>query len=152
MDAKRSDCEFCRIINREIPAEVVYETESELAFFPLEPATRGHTMIIPKHHVTSFLDPTALTMTGLWPTTLRVAKAIEKVLQPEGMNLITSSGEVASQTVMHMHMHIVPRWLGDRMGSIWPPKVSTPERMLDKVADDIREYCRTDYLADRYKQ
>lgn len=106
-------CDFCRIVDREIPAEVVYETEHSLAFFPLEPATRGHTLVIPKRHIETFLELTPADVPDLGISVLRVGQALRAVLKPEGMNLISSAGAVATQTVMHLHIHLVPRWQDD---------------------------------------
>jgi len=144
-----NDCAFCQIINREIPAEVIYETATTLAFFPLEPATHGHTLVIPKQHVENFLELAPADIPELGMSVLRVGQALRAVLAPEGMNLISSAGEAASQTVMHLHVHLVPRWTNDAVGEIWPPKVPTPEHVLESVADAIRKFCRTEALDHR---
>lgn len=139
-------CEFCEIVNRRSPAEVIYETPNTLAFFPLEPATRGHTMVIPKRHIDNFLELEPSDVPEIGRAVLQVARALREVLSPEGMNLITSAGEAASQSVMHLHVHLVPRWTEDALGNIWPPKVPTPEAILEDVADAIRECLRTESL------
>jgi histidine triad (HIT) family protein len=144
-----SNCEFCRIIAGLTPAEVIYETEATLAFFPLEPATRGHTMVIPKRHIDNFLDLDLQDIPELGTVLMLVGRALRSVLTPEGMNLISSAGSVANQSVMHMHIHLVPRWSSDAIGEIWPPKVSTPDRVLEETADAIREFCRSEHLEDR---
>ena len=141
-----ADCDFCRIANREIPAEVIYETPSTLAFFPLEPATRGHTLVIPKRHINSFLELAPSDIPDLGMTVVAVGRALRGVLAPEGMNVISSAGAAASQTVMHLHIHLVPRWQDDAIGDIWPPKVPTPQYVLDEVADAVRSFCRMDAL------
>lgn len=143
------NCSFCRIVAGLDPAEVVFETGSTLAFFPLEPATRGHTMVIPKRHVDSFLDLAEEDVPELGASVLHVGRALRAVLAPEGMNLITSSGEAASQSVEHVHIHLVPRWQGDPVGEIWPLKQATPEPIIENIADRIREYCQTQSLDDR---
>lgn len=134
------DCEFCKIVRGESPAEVVFETASTLAFFPLEPATHGHTMVIPKQHVANFLEAPSSMAADLAVVSGHVGRAINQVMQPDGMNLITSAGEAASQSVMHLHVHLVPRWRNDVVGDIWPPKVPTPEPVLEGVADALREF------------
>lgn len=139
-------CEFCEIVAGVVPAEVVLETATTLAFFPLEPATRGHTMIVPKRHFSTFLETSRAEVPELGETVLTLGHALQAVLAPQGMNLITSAGEAASQSVRHMHIHLVPRWSGDAVGEIWPPKAPTSERVLESVADDIREFCRTERL------
>lgn len=142
-------CPFCRIVEKLDPAEVVYETDETLAFFPLEPATRGHTLVIPKRHIANFFDLSTSDTPALGRTVLHVAHALRHVLQPEGMNIITSAGEAASQSVNHLHVHLVPRWTGDAVGEIWPPKHPTSERVLESVADQIRAYCRSESLEHR---
>ena len=62
------------------------------------------------------------------------------------MNVISSAGLAASQTVMHLHIHLVPRWEGDAIGDIWPPKVPTPPYELGEVADAVRRYCHMEAL------
>lgn len=142
-------CPFCQIVQRESPAEVIYETEDTLAFFPTEPATRGHTMVIPKRHVRSFLEAEPVDVQPLGLTVLKVSRALQSVLKPEGMNLITSAGQAASQSVDHLHVHLVPRWEGDAVGEIWPPKAPTSEAVLEGVADALRDFCGTERLDDR---
>lgn len=144
-----ADCEFCDIVNKKKPAEVIYETANTLAFFPLEPATQGHTMVIPKRHIENFLELQPSDIPELGQVVVHVSKALQAVLSPEGMNLITSAGEAASQSVMHLHVHLVPRWTDDAVGEIWPPKVPTAERVLENIADRLREYCNTESLEDR---
>lgn len=139
-------CSFCDVINRKVPAEVVYETATTLAFFPLEPATHGHTLVVTKGHVETFLDVPNALVPALWQTVTDVGRALNEVLCPEGMNVISSAGEAASQSVFHVHVHLVPRWHGDAVGEIWPPKVPTPDAILEGVADAIREHFRTQSL------
>ncbi|TIH29827.1 HIT family protein [Subtercola vilae] len=149
VEAQLPTCPFCQIVRKEVPAEIIYETDDTLAFFPLEPATRGHTMIIPKRHIRSFLDAEPRDIEPLGLTTLRVGVALQNVLRPEGMNLISSAGEAASQTVEHLHIHLVPRWVDDAVGEIWPPKHPTADAVLEGVADALREFCGTERLENR---
>ncbi len=73
---------------------------------------------------------------------VRVGRAIEAALTPEGMNLISSAGEPAEQTVYHLHLHVVPRWCQDGFGEIWPPKHELRGIDMKGVASRIREACR----------
>ena len=73
---------------------------------------------------------------------IRVGRAINQALTPEGMNLITSAGEMAEQTVFHLHLHLVPRWQGDGFGPIWPAKGGYENAQVEDVADRIRAACR----------
>ncbi|WP_157696904.1 HIT family protein [Leifsonia sp. 21MFCrub1.1] len=142
-------CDFCRIVRRELTARVVYETNDTLAFFPLEPATTGHTMIIPKRHVANFLELLPADFPQLGEATVRVARALMVALGPDGMNVVSSAGRVASQTVMHAHVHLVPRWPDDAVGEIWPTKKPTSAVVLDDTADAVREILNAEHLEER---
>lgn len=113
-------CEFCRLLS-DPATPLVYEDAHTVAFFPLNPATEGHTLVIPRAHVGDLFELDLATAQQLTRTTLLVSRALRSVVSPEGMNLIHSTGSAASQTVPHLHVHLVPRWTGDRMKDIWPP-------------------------------
>jgi histidine triad (HIT) family protein len=112
------DCSFCRIARGGEDAFVVARTPDCVAFFPTNPATLGHTLVAPRQHIENLwvipleLGPSLMRMTVL------IGQAIQDALKPDGMNLITSAGEAASQSVFHLHLHVVPRWTGDRIGEI----------------------------------
>ncbi|MFH0521623.1 HIT family protein [Streptomyces sp. M41] len=135
MDAGRQPCVFCEIAAGTGSARMVYEDAHTLAFFPLAPATRGHTLVVPRAHSTDLwaMDETAVQ--HLFRTVLVVGNALRAVLGPDGMNVINSAGEVASQSVFHTHVHLVPRQPGDAMGPIWPPK-GDARRDRDDAAKD----------------
>lgn len=133
-----STCEFCRIIQEKEEAEFVYENNETLAFAPLAPAVRGHTLVVPKLHVPDFLSASTELLAEVFATTQWVARGLQRALSPEGFNVITSAGEAATQTVFHFHVHVVPRWVDDRMGDLWPPKSSFLEETKDDVAKLVR--------------
>lgn len=114
------DCDFCDIVSRQEDAREILRTDQVVAFFPLEPATLGHTMIIPRRHLPDIWHLDAPTAAVLATSTLNVAHAVRAALTPDGMNIIQSNGQAATQTVPHLHIHVVPRWHDDRMGRIWP--------------------------------
>ena len=136
-----ANCEFCRIVRRLDAARIVCETDVAVAFFPLKPAALGHTLVVPKDHVSDLLSIDEQTAGRLMETTVRVARAINRAVQPDGMNFISSAGEAASQTVFHLHFHLVPRWKGDHIPSIWPPPEPWPEAVEDDVAQLISDAC-----------
>jgi histidine triad (HIT) family protein len=131
-------CEFCAIIRGESDAEVLFEAESWIAFFPLNPATPGHTLVIPKEHVADLWQASPSLADDLMGAVLKVGHAIRDGLQPDGLNLITSAGKTAEQTVFHLHLHVVPRWRHDNFGSIWPTGERFEDENLGDVADRIR--------------
>jgi histidine triad (HIT) family protein len=134
-------CPFCRIVLRIDHAQIVCETQTALAFFPLEPVALGHTLVIPKTHVTDLWTMDDSLAGGIMDAVLRVGRAIRVSMSPHGLNLISSAGEAASQTVFHLHLHVVPRWTGDHIGEIWPPSQPWPEPAKDDVADLVRDAC-----------
>lgn len=120
---------------------MVFEDAACVAFFPRHPASVGHTLVIPKVHVPDFLELDEPTGSNLLSATVRVGRAIREALNPEGMNAITSAGAAATQTVFHVHVHLVPRWEGDQIGRIWPPAQPWIEAMEDEVAELVRAAC-----------
>ena len=117
------DCVFCAIGEEQAPAEVVFEDEETLAFIDINPANPGHTLVIPKRHVRNIFDLDEQTAATVMRTTVRVAQAIKRALQPDGMNLVQSNERAGGQEIFHFHMHIVPRWYGDGLRLARPPEV-----------------------------
>lgn len=142
-DARAEGCDFCAIARGDDRTmEMVCEEENWLAFFPLNPATPGHTLVIPRVHVVDLWEVEPPLSGDLMAAVIRVGRAIDKALTPEGMNLITSAGKTAEQTVFHLHLHIVPRWQRDGFGRIWPVEGKFEDADLGDFADRIREACR----------
>jgi histidine triad (HIT) family protein len=135
-------CEFCAIARGEDDsAEIVCEGDTWLAFFPIRPATPGHTLVIPRTHVSNLWDLEPPLTDQLMEAVVKVGRAIDKALSPEGMNLITSAGKTAEQTVFHLHLHVVPRWQRDGFGKIWPGDKRFEDSDLDDVAGRVRSAC-----------
>lgn len=144
-DVEVAGCAFCAIAQgKDQSVEVVCEDESWIAFFPLDPATPGHTLVIPRKHVVDLWDVDASLGADLIAAVVRVGRAIDASLKPEGMNLITSAGKAAEQTVFHLHLHVVPRWQRDGFGQIWPVEGKYEDADLGDFADRIREACGTE--------
>jgi histidine triad (HIT) family protein len=136
-------CDFCSIAQgNDDSAEIVCEAPEWLAFFPQNPATPGHCLVIPRTHFRDLWsvgpDLSGELMTGC----VNVGRAVQLALKPDGMNLITSAGSIAEQTVFHLHLHIVPRWKRDGFGPIWPPESKYEDADLVDVADRIRSECQ----------
>ena len=139
----QADCDFCSIARGEDQTvEIICEDTNWVAFFPKEPATPGHTLVIPRKHVTDLWEVDPKLGAELMAAVIKVGRAIETSLKPEGMNLITSSGKVAEQTVFHLHLHVVPRWKKDNFGKIWPIEGKKyTDSTLENIADRIRKAC-----------
>lgn len=131
-------CPFCAVAGRAGPnVREIYRDEYTVAFFPLEPATHGHTLIVPIRHVSDVWGLRETDLTPLVQTTMKVAKAIRSALAPEGLNIIQSNGREATQTVEHFHVHLVPRWRDDRMPEIWPEGTEESDQTQDEAAREI---------------
>jgi histidine triad (HIT) family protein len=144
LDSSPKECDFCAIARGDNQTvEIVCEAPDWVAFFPLDPATPGHTLVIPRIHVVDLWQVEPPLDAELMAGVIRVGKAIDSSLTPDGMNLITSAGETAEQTVFHLHFHIVPRWERDGFGRIWPVEGRFEDADLEDVADRIRGACRT---------
>ncbi len=106
-------CLFCKIINQEIPASILYEDETTLAILDIAQATKGHTLILPKAHYPSLLEIPEDLANQMLTTAVKVSKLLMVALQAEGCNILTNINEVAGQTVFHAHIHILPRYKND---------------------------------------
>lgn len=135
------ECAFCMIVRGDAPARIVFQDADVVAFFPNNPATLGHTLVIPTRHVPDIWSLTAPDASPLWEATLGVARAVKLAMRPDGLNIINSAGEAASQTVFHVHIHVVPRWVDDPIGNIWPPAQSWSPDTKDEALDDLQAAC-----------
>lgn len=132
-------CAFCNIISGHDPdGRVVYRDANVTAFGPLKPATRGHVLVVPNRHIADVVDATDLEIQQLGAAVLRVARALRTAVSPDGMNIIQSNGEAATQTVPHVHFHIVPRWKGDAVQLSWPPIAAEDEAAQVRTVAIVR--------------
>lgn len=137
------NCPFCKIVQGDDPdANEVYRDEHVVAFIPPTPAALGHTMLIPRKHVTNIWELDEDTATRLASAAIGLADALRAAVHPEGLNVIQSNGEAATQTVLHLHVHLVPRWSGDAMGPIWPTETNFSQRQKDATVARVRRACR----------
>ena len=132
-----TDCIFCAIVAGEAPARTVLETERTLAFLDLNPATRGHTLVIPTTHARDVHDVAADDLAAVAATAQQVARAAVDDLGAAGVNLIQSSGAAAFQTVFHLHVHVIPRYPDDGLVLPWIPAPGDAAEM-DAAAADLR--------------
>ena len=120
-DATDRDCLFCAIVAGDVPAQIVDSDERTVAFMDINPATRGHALVVPRAHAS---DLTAISDEDLAATMVaarRLTARIGEVLEPAGFNLLNSCGAAAWQTVFHFHVHVVPRYEDDPLELPWVP-------------------------------
>jgi histidine triad (HIT) family protein len=115
------DCIFCRIVAGDIPSHKVYEDDATLAFLDINPAARGHTLVIPKAHAADVFSMPADAMAATAQTIQTVARILQHGVQPEGINVLQNNGPAAGQVVFHYHVHLIPRWQGDYALQMWKP-------------------------------
>lgn len=118
-------CIFCKIIQKEIPSFIVYENDYVLCFLDINASTKGHTLIVPKKHATSIFDLAEEDLIEVSKAVKVVTNLLKENLHVENVNLINNSGSLAGQTVMHFHLHVIPRYEND--GIEITPKQTEPD-------------------------
>jgi histidine triad (HIT) family protein len=134
------NCIFCKLVAGKIPARVIMQNESAIAFLDAFPLAAGHTLIIPKSHYVKLQDMSEQDAIAVFETTWKVADAVEQGSQVNASTIAIHNGSDAGQEIPHMHVHIVPRKRGDGAGAIHSmfrnrPKPSPQE--LDSLRDRI---------------
>ncbi|MFW5991470.1 MAG: HIT family protein [Candidatus Nanoarchaeia archaeon] len=107
------ECVFCKIINGEIPGETVYEEEDVLAIMDINPANKGHVLVIPREHYETYLDLPGELAEKIGSATQKVASGVLKATGAQGFNILNNNKKIAGQLVPHVHMHIIPRFEND---------------------------------------
>jgi histidine triad (HIT) family protein len=115
------DCLFCRIIAGEIPSTRVDEDERTVAFMDINPATRGHVLVVPREHSRDLLDISDEDLVAVARMGRKIAQRQTERLGADGVNLLNSCGKPAWQTVFHFHLHVIPRYAGDPLRLPWEP-------------------------------
>ena len=113
------DCIFCKIIAGEIPCFKIYEDDDTLAFMDINPANEGHALVIPKEHAENVHSVSDDAIAATVITAKKVAAAVDKTLHPQGLNLLQCNGPAAAQSVLHFHMHVLPRRDDDELKLNW---------------------------------
>lgn len=104
-----TECQFCAIIEKRAPAKIVAKFDSAIAFFPNEPAAAGHTLVVPRGHVENIWSLDESAANSLMRATVDVSRGLMNTVRPDGLSIIQSNGEAATQTVPHVHVHIGAR-------------------------------------------
>jgi histidine triad (HIT) family protein len=115
------ECIFCKIVAGELPGTIVDEDERTISFMDINPATRGHALVIPRKHARDLLEIEPDELQAVAVAAQRLAKLVPERLGADGVNLINSCGAVAWQTIFHFHIHVIPRYEGDPLRLPWVP-------------------------------
>lgn len=133
---KKQDCIFCKLANGEIPSKTLYEDEQFRVILDLGPATKGHALILPKDHYANIYEIPEDTLSGVILLAKKMAMCMTEKLHAVGFNLVQNNGEVAGQTVMHFHMHLIPRYDHDGQHILWKPQTISQEE-IEEVKNQI---------------
>ena len=131
------NCIFCKIVAGAIPCFKLYEDGETLAFMDINPVHDGHCLVIAKAHYPTLFELPAEAFAAVGRTAIKVAKAVNAAVTPDGLNLIQSNGPGAAQSVPHFHLHILPRWKNDGLVVNWALKPGDRQR-IGEVAERIR--------------
>lgn len=135
-----TDCVFCRIITGELPGSVVYQDDHTVAFLDLYPVHPGHTLVVPRRHVTDLVTCPEAVAGSLFALSARLAPAVVQAVGAAGFNVWTANGKAAGQEIFHLHLHVLPRFEADSFGLRFPknyPEEAT-RAALDAMAGRIR--------------
>lgn len=105
-------CVFCGIVAGTEPAEITHEWGDSIAFVPLDPVIAGHTLVVPRTHVRNAVENQVV-------TAMTMVRAVELAAQHDASNILASIGVAATQSVMHLHIHVIPRHDGDQLMLPW---------------------------------
>ena len=131
------DCIFCKIVAGEIPSFKVFEDDATLAFMDINPANEGHALVIPKEHAVDLYAVSDEVLTRTAVTAKKVAAAVARTLNPDGLNLVQCNGAAAAQSVMHFHVHVLPRSKNDGLAMNWGLKLGDIDA-IGRLAERIR--------------
>lgn len=137
MPGRDPNCIFCAIVAGEAPAELLDSDEHTVTMMDINPATRGHALVIPREHTEDLLSISEEDLCRTAAAAQRIAKRMETTIEPDGFNLINSTRAAAWQTVFHFHVHVIPRYEDDPLKLPWIPRGAEMDE-ITAIAATIR--------------
>lgn len=132
----KDDCIFCKLANGIFPTNTIYEDEDFRVILDNSPAAKGHSLIIPKQHFENIYSTDDAYLAKLLPVAKKVANALKKTFNCDGVNIVQNNEPAAGQTVFHLHVHVIPRYNDDKVGITWP-QYEVDQDEQKKLADEI---------------
>ena len=132
---KNDSCIFCKIAGGDIPTMTVYEDEDFRVIYDASPATPGHALILPKDHVANVFEISDELQAKAYILAKKVAAALVQVFGADGINILQNNNEAAGQTVFHFHIHLIPRYNGDKAMISWAPGEQDKERLEASLSE-----------------
>lgn len=133
---KNENCIFCKIAAGEIPSATIYEDDDFRVILDIEPASKGHALILPKEHYANLYELPEELASKVLIVAKKVITSMTEIVGCDGYNVLQNNGEVAGQTVFHFHMHLIPRYKDDEVTIGWKPGKLTDvlkEQILSKM-------------------
>ena len=132
------DCIFCKIVEKKVACKLIYEDEDTMAFLDINPGAPGHTLVIPKKHYQTIFEMPDDEACKFFGTVKKISNAIDKVIQPDGVNLFQNNRSAAGQVINHIHFHIFPRFHGDAIDFKWR-RIVLDSDDLDRMVEKIKK-------------
>jgi histidine triad (HIT) family protein len=131
-------CIFCKIVRKQAPASIIYEDETTIVFLDIRPLNMGHTLVIPKAHYVDIFDIPEKELSQMHRVSKLISFGVKKATKADGISIIQQNGKAAGQDIFHIHVHVVPRFEGQKL----PPfsELREVERAkLDEMAKKIKQ-------------
>jgi len=136
-----NSCIFCRIVRKQAPASFVYEDASVMAFLDIRPLNMGHTLVIPKEHYETIYEIPDELIGHIHTIVKRTAFGVKKATEADGITVIQQNGRAAGQEIFHLHVHVVPRYTGQKLPRFEEIQEANREK-LNQAAEKIRQHLR----------
>jgi histidine triad (HIT) family protein len=131
------DCIFCKVVAGEIPGEIVDSDDRTITVMDINPATRGHVVVIPREHAENLLDVSEQDLAATMGAVRRMVERMQGTIAPAGFNVLSNMGRAAWQSIFHFHVHVIPRYPDDPLQLPWLPEPAEPGE-LAAVAAELR--------------
>ncbi|HLE74542.1 MAG TPA: HIT family protein [Candidatus Bathyarchaeia archaeon] len=132
-------CVFCKIARKQAFASLVYEDDNVMAFLDIRPLSEGHTLVIPKEHYETIFEIPEELVAHLYRIVKRVALAVKKATEADGISIIQQNGKAAGQEIFHLHVHVIPRFEGQKLMRFGEISEADREK-LNQIAANIRRH------------
>ena len=134
---EHADCIFCKVIAGDIPSEMVDADERTLAVMDINPATKGHVVVITREHYENLFEVPDDDLLAVMKMARRVAERMKETIEPGGFNILNNIGRVAWQSIFHFHLHVIPRYEDDPLQLPWMPAPGDPASLAE-IAEALR--------------